>query len=433
MDDSKNNFCGIDRKMWCYSVIVYLCICLGLRSIVFYLVGIAFGIYLLITKDMMYTFCYLLFLLPFEMIFKITPASTSLFTYFMLIAVIIMSVRFRYIKSKMVKIILVFTCYLFIGMGDNYTDLIKMAAGLMLLYFFVISYDQIQFKNYTVAFSLGLLGSCFIGNYKTSISTIGRYFSDWNREYIGGVVTYRFSGLYMDPNYFSISVILAIYLCMLLFVKKKVPRILSGILIGGLSFYGLKSYSKLFIISLLMLIAVFICSQLKNKRTLLWGILAFAVFFAFAVYLMQYSTIIGGIMSRFNTDDISNNRFSIWARYLSFIKDSIKTIIFGQGIGGANINRAAPHNTYIESLYCLGIVGSIIYVTSVRAIFKMRKLLIKKRKLNYFIIIIFLFMILTLGILRYNDSMFYYMLIWMGMNFPLGEMQEITESVFSEP
>jgi hypothetical protein len=417
MSEKRLEFLGVDKNLYLQSIILFLCIYAGLYYGYFFLVVLMINSYTLIACKPKNTYYQLFFLLPFAMVYKLSPASTSLFAYFMILSAVFMVFRLRNFWKRFILLMVLLILFMFPGVGNDYTLAIKIVSGFVLLYCFIRTVEIKDFKNYIMAFAFGLLGSSIIGQYKLEIASIGKYFTDFNREYINGIATYRFSGLYMDPNYYSIGVVIVLYTSMLLLLHKKVSKLLLVPLIAVLTYFAFLTYSKIFIVALILLFAVFVCYMLGDPKKAVITILGMGILLVIGYYKISDSDYFIGILGRFQAEDISNNRFTIWFNYLHYFNKSLKTIFLGDGIGAAYYMGKGPHNSYLELVYFLGLIGSFIYLFLLGSILHLRQLLNPKTIMNYMLLVIFCIMIATLGIFKVNDIMFYFMLIWISMNY----------------
>lgn len=85
-----------------------------------------------------------------------------------------------------------------------------------------------------------------------------------------------------------------------------------------------------------------------------------------------------------------------------------------------------PHNAYIELIFFLGIFGGALFILTVTYIMDSTRHVERRVFINRVLIILFLIMIGTLGIVTVNDLMFYCMLLWISMNMGEERMACIT-------
>lgn len=426
IETETKEFLSFNRNMLLQCAVLFGGICAGLWVNKYFMVLIAaFTVATALLGKIEYSFYQLFFTLPFSMIYKLSPASTSLFTYAMLAVGAVFIFRQWSFERDFIVLLAVTAMYLIIGMGDNYTTAVKMILGLCLFYIFVKRMVPSDFKNHIMAFALGMLGSSCIGLLKGNWPRIDAYYSDMNSIYIGSVKSLRFTGLYLDPNYYSVSAIFAIVLCIMLFISKKGNRLLLGAVIGALTVFGFISYSKMFLITISAVALILIIGGLKSLKKILIVIFAVPVIGTVVYKWMLRNNYITIMTDRFSGGDISTGRFGIWKVYTEHINDSLTTLFFGDGLGAGYLSVGGPHNTYIEAIYYIGLFGTAFFLISVFYIFKSGKLDIKRTILNYALPLLFLFMIATLGCFTVNDLMFYFMLIWVGLNYDVDNYRQV--------
>lgn len=418
MRDNRKELFSFSQSMILQCVLLFIGICLGLWVDVLCLFAVAGGtIITALVGKIESAYYHLLFCLPFTMIYKLSPSSTSLFVYAMLAVGLILMVRVRCFGSVQLFLITLFAIYISLGMGDNITTALKMIVEIILFYIFVKKIDSSDFKNQIMAFSLGVVSSSCIGLLKGNWSRIDRFYSDMNRIYINGVPSYRFSGLYLDPNYYSISLIFAITLCLILFWGKDGNRVLLGILVGALSIFGAMSFSKMFLLSIVLVAVTFAFCILKSPKRILTAILLVLVAGGFGYKWLESSGYFSMMMQRIFSGDISTGRFDIWKDYIAYIVSSPITLLFGDGLGAPYRTSGGPHNTYIETIFFIGLVGGMLLLAVLFSIFRYKRINNNRNVINYMLPLLFCIMIGTLGCLTINDLMFYCILMWIAMNY----------------
>ena len=425
LETENKEFLSFSRSMLLQCGILFGGICAGLWvNKYFMVIAAAFTVITALFGKMEYCFYQLLFTLPFSLIYKLSPASTSLFTYAMLAVGTVLIFRQRSFERKFIGSLALTAMYLIIGMGDNYTKTFKMILGFFLFYIFVKRILPADFKNHIMAFALGMIGSSCIGLLKGNWPRIDAYFSDMNSIYIRGVEAFRFSGLYLDPNYYSVSAIFAITLCIMLFISKRGNRILLGAVAGALTVFGFISYSKMFLAAVSALALILIISGFESLKRILIVIFSAPVIGTGVYKWMLNNDYITTMTGRLSGRDISTGRFGLWKTYVRHINSSNTTFFFGDGLRAGYLSAGGPHNTYIEAVYYIGLLGTALFLLTVLIVFKCRKLDIKRGILNYALPLLFLFMIATLGCFTVNDLMFYFILIWLGLNYDINRKKQ---------
>ena len=379
-----------------------------------------------------YSIMALLYLMSFEYVFRFTTTSGSIFTFLQIIPVIkivffdkVFSIDKKCLFSYM--LLLVYICTV------SFTEIqsfLRIAFGLIILVcvFQNETGKRINCKHLIVFYSVGIIMSALFA--ATNSRAAAPYISNLVVRLSDGSALYRFTGLYSNPNYFSIEVSLALAGNLVLFMSKE-EKWYELVLIGGLLFWlGIVSQSKTFTISLAFMLVYTIIYYGRHKPTYLLGlmllILSAAFFFKtevrsfFEKYLYRFISLNENNSS---IDDITTGRIEIWKMYIDAFISDFRVLFLGNGIGSKVLNYDA-HNMYIESIYCLGIIGSAIYGV---AIWGTQNNTIKRR--NY---LLFLSVLLIRGLaanIAFYINVYYYFLIlfvMMGSNASNIEIHEST-------
>lgn len=424
-ENTKKEILSFGRAMIFQRVLLFVGFCAGLWvSRYCFLAIAAFTVLSSFGRDLKNVFYQLLFSLPFTMVYKLSPSGTSLFAYAMIAVGVVLIVRVNKFKGAQTLLIALFGGYALVGVGGNYTLYIKMIVGLFLFYLFVEVMETSDFKNLIGAFTLGVLGSSFIGLFKTTSPQVGAYFRDMKTMYIGGEESHRFTGLYLDPNYYSIAVIFALTLCFMLYYYKRANRGVLAAFSVALVLFGSLSYSKMFLLSLALIGAIFGVNGLKSPRTMIATLFGFAVGFAMICKWALSSTYATVMTKRFLDGDVSTGRFDIWSAYVRHIDSSLKTLFFGDGLGAEYLVVDAPHNSYLEIVYFVGLLGGAIFLATLFSIFRGGKRNINRGAIHYVLPLVFCFMCSVLGCFTINDLAFYCMLLWLAYNFGAQKEEE---------
>ncbi len=410
---------GFNRSLTLQCILIYICMWggLGVSNYLFVIVA-ASTILVSVFSDIDTAFYHLLFTLPFTVIYKMSPTSTSLFAYVMMLSGIILLFRKNSIQGVPFIFIILFLAYAILGMGNNFTTVLKMVSGLLLLYVFISFVQPKNFKNHILAFTLGVLGASIIGTLKDSWPTLAMYFYDADLIIFDGEMFSRFTGLNYDPNFYGISVILAIFLCVQLLKSKQGNRLFIFILITSLAIFGFISYSKMFLLTfciLLVLIILSLFSKIKSPKQIVTA--TFGVIIAFTVLFswINSSGYLDIMFMRLSDGDVSTGRFDIWEKSFNYLSENPFTLLFGDGLGFQTIE---PHNSYIELILIFGVVGGIIFMLTIFALMSMVKHVEKRNLSHYLMIFLYMIMIGTLGIITMNEFMFYCILLFISLNMP---------------
>ncbi len=360
----------------------------------------------------------LFFLLPFGLIYKYPGATTSFFT---IIQLFVIGKHYIFNKknlnTRIFFIIMLVMIYFLLRMNSYYMAIPKLLCAFLLVIVFIDNYNKDDVKDYTNFLMFGIFLSSFLGLFKETIPQLLSYYSDLNYGYINGVKTLRFSGLFDDPNYFSMALICCLVLLIVLYHSKKYKTPFFLITFAMLSVLGLFTYSKSF---LLIYAATIIYSILLTMKQRKIGITIFQVVLVIGALSVIFSgkiEIFNNIFSRFSdSQGLTTGRDVIWQNYWSVINESDLNKLFGLGLDAPYVLEKAAHNMYIELIYYVGYTGLVIYMLSwIVVLFSKHTSKIKLYNL-FLPIVIFVMYAFLCGFLNYAFP-FYIILSWIAMDF----------------
>ncbi|MBQ3053604.1 MAG: O-antigen ligase family protein [Clostridia bacterium] len=390
------------------AIISIALICLGVVNPIFSIAAFFINaVYFIFAKsDAIYY--QMFFLIPFANIFKYSRSSTSMFTYLTILIVTVMFLKRKKCDLNFIIVFFIFAGYVAVGGNLNYTMILKQISIPLVIYCF-FHYCNISFKKLICYLSVSTILSGFFALFRDSIPNLSRYIGKikaWELE----SNNYRFTGLYTDPNYFSVVVIICIIGILVLNMNKQINP-LSLIMLAPLVLFGSYTISKSFLLMLGVIAVYYIFLFFKSKRYF-WGILFSLITAFFAVMIFSGKIqMFSGVMDRFydsiESGDITTNRTNIWGRYIDYFGENIKCLFFGDGIGvGYLYGGAAAHNSFIDFIYYYGIIGTILFISS--CIIATGRKPISGRRIpeNYFMWICFLIMQFFLSYVNTFDFSF---------------------------
>lgn len=216
---------------------------------------------------------------------------------------------------------------------------------------------------------IGIISSfvIFLISYKITITNI-----------ING---YRVAGFGDDPNYFSIYVLTSVAL-LLYSLKKEGCSVRKFVMLAVLSFIGICTLSKMFIILFSFIIMMFIITSLFERDNNGIKATLVMIFSAIAIFLIKGDTISNiffKTIERFsrisNTAHdfvytVSTGRSAILMNYIGVFLGNVTTFIFGKGLsynqyyGAVFGDYRMAHNTYFDMLLSWGCIGTIIFIVA---------------------------------------------------------------------
>ncbi len=315
----------------------------------------------------------LLFFLPFASLIKLRPGVISMYTVSLIAVLLVFSLR----SSKRFQIMHVFPAALLfletivVKTVNDYAivnSYILFFACLLLFPLVSIEKEkEYDFYTLTIFFTVGVVLAALSSKQLIVFPTILRYMSEYGlNEYT------RFAGFYGDPNFYAAHITAAISgIVILLFKETKRARLfLLAIMLLLLLYCGFLSISKSFalICVCLLLLGVFELLFRKGKMSAkLLAILTILICGAFVLSSTLFTDLIDSMIARFvsssgNISDFTTNRSDIWMNYFTEIVENPAILLFGQGMTKILVGNYASHNTLIQAVFQLGIVGLVMLI-----------------------------------------------------------------------
>lgn len=314
----------------------------------------------------------ILFFLPFAPLLKFRPGTISFFTIALLLTYGIYAVT----GSRQVRVLHLIPALLLVVL----TLLVKTAYGyqadntyilfiitLILVPFLTRELDEgYDFYWLTVCFTLGICLAAITAQYLTVFPTVSRYI-DVNIN-LGFA---RRSGYYGDPNFYSshITAALSGLLVLLLGNDKRNKLFVLVPLVGLLLYCGMLSVSKSFLlvsITLLLLWVLALLLQRGRVSVKVTLIITLAVVGIFLLSSTVFTDMLDMMFSRFRRDanwsDFTTGRTEVWKHYATSIFEDVRLLLFGQGYTNVILGEKPTHNTLLEAVFKLGLVGCALLV-----------------------------------------------------------------------
>lgn len=398
-------------------------ILLGTYLKIFSLLAAISILYLFMVLDEFSILCLLCYLMPFASIFKISPESQSFFTIFELLFCVMHFVKNNMKTNKINVFIILFGIYLVVieilNGGINISATIKMVTNLLVLSFATSFNTEKGYRKLSLYYIYGIVISSIVGLFDSNIFHIKDYIGVTEQR-IGDEFIIRFSGLYSDPNYYTVNVIIAICLLITLYNRKEVSLkftfFISALLVLFSALTGSKSALLMLVIP--MLLFLYTCKKTKHYGILFFAICTFVVcvFLIFTNKITIFSSTIDRIKGTTSMATLTTGRTSIWMDYLNNFKEHLGMFIMGHGINNVSLNGLMAHNTYIDMLFQMGIIGTIFLLILLYVIFCTKQEKIKHNFSNYSVIISALVMYFFLSELQYYDVVFHLIMSYFMLN-----------------
>lgn len=333
------------------------------------LVVIAWGFVRFSSEEVL---CILCFTLSFSPIFKLQIGGFTLFNVVLILAVICSLIKKRFmLPYRVCLLIWIFGMYEFIiSFSTNIIECVTVLLSLLLMGLLYnpqqCEYNLKKINTFTI---WGLIITSVLALFDDLIPRIGYLTAQTTIRLSAGEYYYRFSGLMENPNYYTImlSIVLSI-LCILMIQGK--AKLLDYIYFIVLSIFGFMSVSQSFIVTFVVMILLLLISYARTKPRKLLGIILILIIMTYVIYMFLDASTIETILFRMGEIDVdgsdvselTSGRAELWLYYLKYLSSNLGVLLLGRGIGASNLPMGASHSYYIDMLYHLGIVGTILYI-----------------------------------------------------------------------
>lgn len=366
-----------DRSLYFQMILGLVLVTLGVpvRPIMYIAALYCVGL-LLFCRNEEAELCYLFCWLGISNIFNLSVGSISIFTILELLFCLKRVVLKRRLAVGFFVPYSVFLTYLLFGAGSNLKDFIRIAMVPLILYLIVDQLDYDRLNSISISYIIGIIYGSLVGLFIDNIPHMREYMSyklvNVGYSSTGFITTFRFAGLWGDANYYSVHLILVLTIFAVWFHRKSIKSTFFYIALAAVTIFGGLSGSKSFIFALIVAIILIISSFVKRRPLQALVLLVGALIFGYLV-LSGYIDAFSRVMYRINqiflgNDTLTTGRTDIWKSYFALFKTDNLLLLFGSGLERGFPLRYA-HNTYLDFVVLLGIVGGIIYsATLIKAI-----------------------------------------------------------------
>ena len=406
---------GIDRRNVLYAFVFSTLILFDTYKSIFCLLAFAVGVYVVLHYEEVFVLEIFLLILPMSTIFKMNPGGTSFLTYLEFFFVAVHIGRNKCKISKLEMSVILFGCYLLvmeiIHGGIALTTTMKIITYLFILIAATKVDVENRYKHMFLMYISGIIISSIIIRLNIPIFKVSNFVVNKTDVIVGTSYT-RMAGLYGDPNYYSIHLIIALCLVIIMYARKEMGRI-SAILISTIMvFFVIQTMSKSAFL-MLSIPAIFMIYIFFKQKKYVWAIISVGVIGVAGI--MAFSgriAAVENIMLRFSntSGDITSGRLTIWAGYIEYLGNHIGDTLFGRSMLYYTLDGMVAHNTYIDIVYELGVIGGIFLLTIIAKTLNSSFEKIKRNLLNYSVLITVIIMYGFLSELQYFDPPFHLVL-----------------------
>lgn len=417
------------RLKWILACTICVLAALGTFLNLFSLIGFAVFVYVIAFCNSTDALVVIVLTMPFANIFKTSPSAQSLFTYILLGYVAYKLILGRSASNEFwvtFTLFLIFACIQCL-MSVNILRTIKFFANFLFIYFGLQDAKGHE-KDIFLGYTSGVVSSSAISWLKL-LPNLPKYIRIKSTNTSGGYMV-RFAGMYADPNYYSVNVIIAFCLVVILYYRKELKTVPFALLSLALSFFAVMTYSKSAILMLSIPVILFLYSNSKNRRYFL-QIVCFLGLFIFALYVVAGKVdFLATVMERFqkaeNLNQLTTGRFNLWQKYFHSFSQSAVRLLLGNGFGAAEVGGKASHNTYFDMIHYLGIVGIALMLHLLSVIvadYRTKKQV--RTFLNDCVIMVIVIMYFFLSMLFYFDIAFHLLLAIMVLNLDMDKTKAV--------
>lgn len=335
-------------------------------SALFYLglVALAIGVFLFTEKE---SFLVISFLIPNLFMFKQIDTESAILGYVFLL----LSVRFlikNFNTNNKVNIFLalhivftLLTCFFYDDMG-LLTSLIRFSFNFCLFsYCANLFVRDCEVKQVIRMYLAGVLLAILMG--------IIFHYTE------GDLYSGYFAGIGSGRNYFGAVVSPAITIIILYFLEKKVTvfdvalySVTAALCLISIVLSGSRTSVICLLIPIGLVIFCFVKSFFKFNFKLVPLIIVGVIIGVFV--FSKYDESVAFLLERFEDSDVKtgNNRFTLWVYYIDEMTKNLWTCFIGSG--SIDKVKVVEHNTVVQCLYELGIMGFATLVGAVTLVYK---------------------------------------------------------------
>lgn len=378
---------------------------------------LAVALYSFFSKNAINVFCVFFFLVSFNVVFKLSPASVSLFSVLELVLVLFSLIKRRSIDKRLTVLVIIFLIYMIVvdalHFQFGFNEYLRQIVNILFLYCAASQSSDKDFSTPIILFyAFGVIASSFVGLYAKEIP----HFYDYIRHVgLNPQILNRFTGMNGDPNYYSVNLNISLLGLMYLFVKDKISILLLPFYLL-LTYFGLMTLSKSFILIWFLISVLFGVLLIVNKKRialcLYLIIAAFGIGLLFSGRIEYFNTILSRLLSTSGSaNEMTSGRVNLWAIYLeALFNDS--HFIYGFGVNAPDVNNRDVHNFLIELLYYFGFIGCFLYALCYFRVLRIKGAS-KKSILDYSGFVFLFVMYFFLQMVHFNELPFHLTLAYL--------------------
>lgn len=434
----ENNYKNIIKKNPIFIAIINIILLsyahISGNSMILFLCNILFCAIILLSKKKFFI-PLMLFYLPWNPVLKVQPNGYTFYTLIVPLLFIYLILYKKKINLQVVLLTLALVILTIVGKmlnqyNFNFSYIYIMMMFLFIPYYYYHYNDELSFQECIYYLTFGIITACI------SSQILMKYPHMLNYIVIDRVIQTgltRLNGFYGDANFYSAQILVAITGILILILKNKENMIINFILMLTLIFFGLQSVSKMFLLCCSITITIWIMILIAQRTSIIKKFKIIAILFVIIILgitLNIFEEQISYYVIRFtyisDINSLTTGRSSIIENYISYFKTNIETFLFGIGISHGYVEGRASHNTIIQIIYQVGIIGSVIIILWIKKVFG-------SFKINQYTILMFIGFFtswLSLDMLMFDEFFYFITLFFIGLKYIVTNKNSEKESIY---
>lgn len=363
-----------------FLVLVFMIIGLWIPYMNLVVLGLAAWM-ILFDRGLDHSFDLVFFMLPFTTVFKLNLEGFALFNFIVFVILIRLLIEndWAFTFSGLSPMLAIL--YVFAGLRNAVlSDCIRFACQILIGSIIMVNSEfrnSFSVKRKNTMMSLGIIASSVLALLRDFFPRLSVIYEGQPRIKLGHeTYYYRFMGVEGNPNMYTVLLSIAIAVYLVYIVEGRIKKF-DILCIAVLLVFGAMTVSMSFILSVALIFALaFPLLSRRNPRMMMGPLVIGGIGIILAIVLFGDSDFFQTILFRLqsNSSDsadmssMTTGRSDIWNLYFQFFFEHPIKMLFGCGLN-AKLPFRPAHNLYIETVYYLGIVGSILYVAAHVAIY----------------------------------------------------------------
>lgn len=357
------------QRVFALAVITVL-ILFGTHNGIFSVAAFAICVPIVIFDKSEFKLILMTYLMLLAHVFCVTPEGVSYYTFLMFLYIGV-----KLIEEKSVQWIVVFFAFFVVSVelfrsDFHFNETMKLIGNVLFIGCAmreIMGFSDEEKERLCVAFIWAVLISSVMRFFDNEYFRISAFTNPLlTITYNSGNDIIRFSGLYDDPNYYTVNLITALCLIVILNYRDRTSKLFCVFSAAALMYFGTLTYSKSFLLLLLFPVFMFMYANNRTGRNDI-QIISFAMIAgAAAVVLLINPDYLTGMQQRLEDGNtLTTGRAEVWVEYLDYVYNHPDVMLFGKGVGAETFKALAAHNSYVDILYHLGVVGGFLLIVCI--------------------------------------------------------------------